>query len=117
MKKLRLVLALAILLAGGVASTSALAQGYAPYNYPPPPPNPYAAPWVGPGTPWVFYGGDWFLNGVPQFFFGVECGWAPYNAYPPACIVREDYWYGPRWGAWYQGNPYYRDNFVPVYPY
>ncbi len=117
MKKLSVVLALALLLAGGIVTTAAYAQAYPGYNYPPPPPNPYASPWVGPGTPWVFYGGNWFMNGVPFFYYGVDCGWGPVNAYPPALIVRPNYWYGPMWTSWYQARPYYWDNFVPMQPY
>ena len=75
MKRLSLILALAIFLAGGAMSAPAQAQ-YG-YHYPPPPQNIYATPWVGPNTPWVFYQGDWFLNGVLHNFFGTQYGWAP----------------------------------------
>ena len=89
MKRLSLILALAIFLAGGaMGAMSAPAQAQYGYNYPPPPQNIYATPWVGPHTPWVFYQGDWFLNGVLYNFFGNQYGWAPYYTYPATYIVR-----------------------------
>ena len=91
MKKLSLVLVIAMLLAGlaaGAISTPADAQGYPAYSYPAPPRSPYANPWVGPNTPWVHYNGDWFLNGMLYYFFGPRYGWAPYYAYAPTYIVR-----------------------------
>jgi hypothetical protein len=115
MKKLCLMLALAILLAGGAigaTSTSADAQ-----VYPPPPQNLYATPWVGANTPWVFYNGDWFLNGILYYFFGPQYGWAPYYAYAPTYIVRPIEWYAPRWKVWYQGHPRYWKDFHRQYPY
>lgn len=120
MKKLSLLLLIAVLLAGsavGPISTPAYAQGYSGYNYPPPPRNPYANPWVGPSTPWVYYNGDWFLNGTLQYFFGPKYGWAPYYAYAPNYIVRPNNWYAPKWNAWYHGNPHYWQNFHRNYPY
>ncbi len=120
MKKLRLVLVLAMLVAGGAVgavSMPAYAQVYAGYNYPAPPQNPYATPWVGSNTPWVYYNGDWFLKGILYNFFGPKYGWAPYYAYAPTYIVRPTQWYAPMWHAWYQGNPHYRDNFIRTYPY
>ena len=117
MKKLTFILVLAILLGGGALaamSTPSHAQGYA---YPPPPPNPYASPWVGPNTPWVYYNGDWFLNGILYYFFGPQYGWGPYYAYAPIYIVRPETWYAPRWNAWYQGNPHYWESFRREYPY
>jgi hypothetical protein len=117
MKKLSLVLALAILLAGGAViamSAPSHAQGY---YYPPPPQNPYATPWVGPNTPWVYYNGDWFLNGVLYHFFGTRYGWAPYYAYSPTYIVRPSHWYAPKWHAWYRGHPRYWKDFHRAYPY
>jgi len=119
MKRLSVIFALAILLAGGaigVMSAPSYAQMYG-YNYPPPPQNPYATPWVGSNTPWVFYQGDWFLNGILHQFFGNQYGWAPYYAYPPTYIVRPNNWYAPRWNAWYQHNPHYWQNFNQKYPY
>jgi hypothetical protein len=115
MKKLCLVLTLAILLAGGAigaTSTSAGAQ-----VYPPPPQNLYATPWVGPSTPWVYYNGDWFLNGILYYFFGPRYGWAPYYSYAPTYIVRPQQWYAPRWNVWYKGHPQYWVNFQKQYPY
>lgn len=117
MKKLTFILVLAILLAGGAVtamSGPSYAQGY---NYPPPPQNIYATPWVGPNTPWVYYNGDWFLNGILYYFFGPRYGWAPYYAYAPTYIVRPRTWYAPRWLAWYQGNPNYWEHFQQTYPY
>jgi hypothetical protein len=106
MRKLSFILVLAILLAGG-AVTAMSAPSYAQgYNYPPPPPDPYATPWVGPNTPWVYYNGDWFLNGILQYFFGNRYGWAPYYAYAPTYIVRPNQWYAPRWNVWYKQNPH-----------
>jgi hypothetical protein len=64
------------------------------------PQDPYASPWVGPNTPWVFYQGDWFSNGMLYYFYGNQYGWAPYYAYPSTYIVREVYWYGPKWTTW-----------------
>ena len=118
MKRLSLILALAIILAGGAIGTmSAPAQAQYGYNYPPPPQNIYATPWVGPNTPWVYYQGDWFLNGILHNFFGNQYGWAPYYAYPPTYIVRPKNWYAPKWHTWYQRNPHYWQNFKQQYPY
>ena len=120
MKKLSLVLVIAMLLAGlaaGAISTPADAQGYPAYSYAPPPRSPYANPWVGPNTPWVHYNGDWFLNGMLYYFFGPRYGWAPYYAYAPTYIVRPNAWYGPKWNAWYQRNPHYWESFQRHYPY
>jgi len=118
MKRLSLILALAIFLAGGaIGAMSAPAQAQYGYNYPPPPQNIYATPWVGPQTPWVFYQGDWFLNGVMYNFFGNKYGWAPYYTYAPAYIVRPHNWYAPKWQTWYKRNPHYWQNFRRQYPY
>ena len=120
MKRLNFIFALVILLAGGAIgamSAPSYAQGYAGYNYPPPPQNSYANPWVGNNTPWTFYQGDWFLNGILHQFFGNQHGWAPYYAYPPTYIVRPHNWYAPQWNAWYQRNPHYWQNFEQRYPY
>ncbi len=120
MKKLSFVLVLAILLVGSVVVTTSApsyAQGYAGYNYPPPPQNHYAHPWVGPNTPWVYYNGDWFLNGILYYFFGNNYGWAPYYSYGHTYIVRPNDWYAPRWNTWYQQNPHYWQNFSRQYPY
>ena len=67
MKKLSLILALAILLAGGAIGATSTSSGA--QVYPPPPQNLYATPWVGANTPWVFYNGDWFLNGILLLLF------------------------------------------------
>jgi len=115
MKNLSFVLVIAILLAGGAIgtmSTFSQAQVYAPA-----PPGPALTPWVGTNTPWTFYKGDWFLNGILYLFFGPKIGFAPYYAYPPVYIVRPNYWYEPRWNAWYQGHPQYWQNFERQYPY
>ena len=120
MKRRSLILALAILLAGGgigAMSAPSYAQGYEGYDYPPPPQNPDATPWVGSNTPWTFYQGDWFLNGVLQNYFGNRNGWAPYYTYPSTYIVRPNNWYEPKWNAWYQHNPHYWQNFEQNYPY
>ena len=120
MKRLSLILALAIFLAGGAIgamSAPSCAQGYGGYNYAPPPQNPYANPWVGNNTPWTFYKGDWFLNGILQQFFGNQYGWAPYYTYAPTYIVRPKNWYAPKWQTWYQRNPHYWQNFQRQYPY
>jgi len=117
MKKLIFILVLAILLGGG-AVTAMSAPSYAQgYNYPPPPQDIYATPWVGPNTPWVYYNGDWFLNGILYYFFGPRYGWAPYYSYAPTYIVRPRTWYAPMWLAWYRGNPHYYENFQQTYPY
>jgi hypothetical protein len=120
MKQLIFVLAIAILLAGsavGIMSGSSHAQGYGGYNYPPPPQDPYATPWVGANTPWTYYNGDWFLNGILYYFFGNNYGWAPYYSYAPVYIVRPNDWYAPRWNTWYQQNPHYWQSFTQRYPY
>jgi hypothetical protein len=117
MKKLTLILVLAILLGGGALtalSTPCYAQGYV---YPPPPADPYSAPWVGPQTPWVYFNGDWFLNGILYYFFGPQYGWCPYYAYPTAYIVRPQRWYAPMWQTWYSGHPTYWNHFRQAYPY
>ncbi len=117
MKKLALILALAILLGAG-AVYAVPGPSYAQeYTYPPPPADPYAYPWVGPSTPWVYYNGDWFLNGILYYFFGALYGWAPYYAYPYSYIVRPYDWYGPMWNSWYVGHPIYWQNFRRAYPY
>ena len=118
MKNLTFILVIAIVLTGGaVAVMSAPAHAQYGYNYPPPPGNPYAQPWVGPNTPWVYYNGDWFLNGLLYYFFGPQYGWGPYYAYPPIYIVRPYNWYEPKWRTWYQRNPHYWQNFQQAYPY
>jgi len=118
MKRLSLILALAIFLAAGaIGAMSAPAQAQFGYYYPPPPQNIYATPWVGPNTPWVYYQGDWFLNGILYNFFGDRYGWAPYYAYPPTYIVMPFKWYDPKWNVWYKHNPQYWKNFEQRYPY
>ena len=120
MKRLSVIFALVILLAGGAIgamSAPSHAQGDGGYNYPPPPQNPDATPWVGSNTPWTYYQGDWFLKGILYNFFGNQYGWAPYYAYQSTYIVRPNDWYGPKWNAWYQGNPHYWQNFEQNYPY
>ena len=118
MKKLALILALAILLGGGaIGAMSAPAQAQYGYTYPPPPANPLVQPWVGPNTPWVYYNGDWFLNGLLYNFFSPQNVWAPYYAYPPNYIVRPKTWYAPRWLTWFQRQPQYWQSFQQQYPY
>jgi len=117
MKKISFILMTAILLAGGavaVMSTPSYAQVY---EYPPPPSDPSASPWVGSDTPWVYYNGDWFMNGILYYYYGPDYGWAPYYAYAPSYIVRPGTWYAPRWMAWYQGQPQYLESFQRQYPY
>lgn len=119
MKKVSIILMLAIVVAGGVMGAMpapSQAQVYVPAP-PPPAPQLVAAPWVGANTPWVFYQGDWFLNGVLYYFFGNRYGWAPYYAYAPTYIVRPTHWYAPRWNAWYKARPVYWTNFQRQYPY
>ena len=123
MKRLSLIFALAILLAGCVGPQIPYGQGYegnqgyGGYNYPPPPQNPYANPWVGANTPWTYYQGDWFSNGILHNYFGNQYGWAPYYAYPTTYIVRPTTWYEPRWQTWYQQHPHYWQNFEQKYSY
>lgn len=117
MKKFTFILGLAILLGGGALGPLSTTSYARVYEYPPPPPIPYANPWVGPNTPWVYYNGDWFLNGILYYFFGPQYGWAPYYSYPPVYIVRPKTWYAPRWRAWYVGHPHYWENFQRAYPY
>ncbi len=116
MKKVTAMVLLAILLAGGaVGAMPAFSQAQA--YYPPPPPNPYASPWVGPRTPWVYYNNDWFLNGILYYNFGPRYGWAPYYSYPQTYVMRPGNWYGPRWHDWYRGHPAYWNDFHRRYPY
>lgn len=115
MKKLVILLSLAILLGGAVLG--AMPTPGSAQVLPPPPLPPRATPWIGPNTPWVFYNGDWFLNGILYYFFGPRYGWAPYYAYPRTYIVRPGYWYGPRWHEWYRAHPVYGQNFQRRYPY
>ncbi len=117
MKKFTLILLMAVLLAGGTVAVIPAPVQAQVYEYPPPPADPYAYPWVGPSTPWVYYNGDWFLNGLLYYFFGPDYGWAPYYAYPTIYIVRPSEWYAPRWLRWYKVNPVYWENFTRVYPY
>ncbi|MGD0827143.1 MAG: hypothetical protein ABSA09_03540 [Desulfobaccales bacterium] len=133
MKKLIILLILAISLGAGMIgampglSQAQVAPPPAPVVAPPPAPvvgpppvpvpAPYAteAPWVGPGTPWVYYNGDWFLNGILYYFFG-SYGWGPYYVYPETYIVRPGHWYGPRWKRWYRAHPTYLGNFQHGFP-
>ncbi len=117
MKKIAFILMTVILLAGGAVAVMSAPSYAQDYEYPPPPPDLYASPWVGPDTPWVYFNGDWFLNGVLYYFFGPEYGWAPYYAYSPGYIVRPETWYGPRWLTWYNGRPQYWESFQRQYPY
>ena len=117
MKKIIFVLALAMVLAGGAVGITPASSQAQFYQYPPPPMNIYATPWVGANTPWVFYNGDWFLNGILYYFFGPQYGWAPYYSYAPTYIVRPPNWYGQRWNVWYRGHPVYWNNFTRTYPY
>ncbi|MCL4501645.1 MAG: hypothetical protein M1438_07275 [Deltaproteobacteria bacterium] len=115
MKKLFNILLLTIMLAG--VALAGLPGPSSAQVYPPPTVQPVATPWVGPNTPWVYYNGDWFRNGVLQYFFGPQYGWAPYYAYPRTYIVRPNNWYGPRWHDWYRAHPSYWNNFHRSYPY
>ncbi len=115
MKKLIILLILAITLgAGMMGAMPGLSQAQV---YAPPPVHAVAAPWVGANTPWVYYHGDWFLNGILHYFFGPQCGWAPYYAYPETYIVRPGPWYGPKWEGWYHAHPVYWENFQHRYPH
>ena len=90
MKKASILLALTILLIGGVIvalSSPSLAQGD-------PPPH---GPFVGPKTPWTFFHGDWFKNGVLHYNYGPKPGWAPYYAHPPGPVERPGEWYGEKY--------------------
>jgi hypothetical protein len=111
-KKLSMLVVMALLLAGCATAPMYYDQGYGP-----PPQNLYAAPWVGANTPWVFYNGDWFMNGMLFYNFGPRYGWAPYYAYAPTYIVRPSYWYAPKWNSWYRAHPSYRNHLVQRYPY
>jgi hypothetical protein len=113
MKKLIMILTLALVLGGGalgLMSSASQAQVYVPAQT-------VIVPQVGPNTPWVFYNGDWFRNGLLYYFFGNKIGWAPYYAYAPTYIARPTYWYAPRWNAWYQAHPTHWKNFQQRYPY
>jgi len=115
MKKMSILLALAILLTGSALGTMASpsqAQVCAPLA-----PCSTMAPWVGSNTPWTFYNGDWFNNGVLHYYFGPKYGWAPYYAYAPTYIVRPAHWYGPKWDRWYHAHPVYWEHFHRAYPY
>ncbi|MGC2432806.1 MAG: hypothetical protein WA433_03405 [Desulfobaccales bacterium] len=115
MKKLSILLILAIFLGVGMIGAMpglSQAQVYAP------PPGPVAsAPYVGPNTPWVYYNGDWFLNGILYYFFGPRYGWGPYYAYPETFVVRPGQWYGPKWDGWYRAHPVFWKNFQHAYPH
>jgi hypothetical protein len=113
MKRVSILLVLAILLTGGALAIMAV-PSQAQYMGPAPalPPQ----PWVGQNTPWTYYNGDWFMNGVLYYFFGPKYGWAPYYAYAPTYIVRPPKWYGPKWNRWYHAHPVYWQNFQRAYP-
>lgn len=117
MKKIALVLVTAFFLATGIVTVISSPSYAQSYDYPPPPADIYAQPWVGPDTPWVYYDGDWFLNGVLYYYFGPEYGWAPYYSYAPNYIVRPYSWYAPRWSSWYSANPLFYRSFLSRYPY
>jgi hypothetical protein len=120
MKKVSILLVLALLVTGGALGITSLpsqAQYYGPPSGPPPTTAMPAQPWVGQNTPWTYYNGDWFLNGVLHYFFGPKYGWAPYYAYAPTYIVRPGQWYGPKWNKWYRAHPVYWQNFNRAYPY
>ncbi|MGA2227617.1 MAG: hypothetical protein ABSH41_24545 [Syntrophobacteraceae bacterium] len=117
MKRISFILMTAILLAGGAVAVMSAPSYAQVYEYPPPPSDPSASPWVGPDTPWVYYNGDWFMNGILYYFYGPDYGWAPYYAYAPSYIVRLGTWYAPRWMAWYQEQPQYLESFQRQYPY
>jgi hypothetical protein len=117
MKKLPLVLLIAVMLAAGASVTLSVPCQAQFIEYQAPPPNAYAQPWVGPNTPWTYYNGDWFLNGILYYFFGPQYGWAPYYSYAPTYIVRPNNWYAPYWQTWYSGHPAYWNHFRQAYPY
>ncbi len=121
MKKVGILLVLALLLTGGTLGTlssPSQAQVLAQVLVPAPVPQPSAmAPWVGNNTPWTYYNGDWFNNGILYYFFGPKYGWAPYYSYAPTYIVRPTHWYGPKWDTWYRAHPVYWENFHHAYPY
>jgi hypothetical protein len=110
MKKASILLALTILLIGGVivsVSTPALAQ-----------PMPHQrGPWTGNNTPWTYYHGDWFHNGILRYFYGQKNGWAPYYSKAPGQVERPGEWYGEKWEHWYRDHPNYWQNFEREYPY
>ncbi len=118
MKKVSILLVLAVLVTGGALGITSL-PSQAQFYGPPPaaPPQTMAAPWVGQNTPWTYYNGDWFLNGILYYFFGPKYGWAPYYSYAPTYIVRPPQWYGPKWQKWYHAHPVYWQNFQQAYPY
>lgn len=117
MKKMSILLALAVLLTGGaLALTTSVSQAQV-YGPGPPPAAPAMTPWVGQGTPWTYYNGDWFNNGILHYFFGPKYGWAPYYAYPRTYVARPGHWYGPKWNMWYRTHPVYYRNFEKAHPY
>ena len=117
LKKVGILLALALLLTGGALGTMS-APSQAQVLVPGPPPTATSmAPWVGPNTPWTFYNGDWFNNGILYYFFGPKYGWAPYYTYAPVHIARPAHWYGPKWNKWYRSHPAHWKNFRQAYPY
>ncbi len=117
MKKLILVLLLAVFVAGGTMAAMSAPASAQPYEYPAAPGDPYVNPWVGPGSCWVFYNGDWFCNGVLYYYFGPVYGWSPYWAFPVSFIVYEPYWYGPMWGAWFTAHPNVVNVFINTFPF
>jgi hypothetical protein len=110
MKKASILLALTILLIGGLilsASSPALAQ-----------PGPHhGGPWTGPNTPWSYYHGDWFKNGVLHYFHGNKNGWAPYYSKHPGNVERPGEWYGEKWENWNRQHPQNMEHFEHQYPY
>jgi hypothetical protein len=119
MKKVSILLVLALLLTGGALAIMSVPSQAQFYGTPPAPAPmaPSMAPYVGQNTPWTYYNGDWFLNGILYYFFGQKYGWAPYYAYPPVYIVRPGNWYGPKWQRWYRTHPVYYQRFQRAYPY
>ncbi len=123
MKKVSLILGVAVLVAGvALVAISAPASAQVVvkekhYVYPPPPANPAASPWVGPGTPWVYYKGDWFYKGTLYYDFGPGRGWAPYYAYDTEVVVRPPDWYEPKYEVWYEEHPDVVTTFTRTYPY
>ena len=107
MKKASILLALTILLIGGVIVTLSL----------PSLAQVHKGPWVGEKSPWTYYKGDWFNNGKLHYFYGQKNGWAPYYSHPPGAAQRPGEWYGEKWENWNRAHPNARENFEREYPH
>jgi hypothetical protein len=110
MKKASILLALAILLIGGIiltVSSPALAQMTS---------GSQQGPYTGDNSPWTYYKGDWFKNGVLHYYYGNN-RWAPYYSKGPGSVQRPNEWYGEKWQTYNQQHPQNLTNFESQYPY